>query len=187
MGKKEVKKLSYELNEDMLGLLNKEFDVKEVVARFESAVAEKDLNEASQDVFGEYGQRLAHRALQLGDEYSDRTYEVMLEMIDRTGSYKFPLLPQRFLEIAYLSIQDLFAFPVRINSSSILCYEICDCKVFEELKSQCPGKALDEVPCKAACINLIKTIVGHFDLDVNIDAINEPLENKRCVFTIRKS
>ena len=57
MGKKEVKKLSFELNEDMLGILNKEFDVKEVVARFKSAVAEKDLDEASQDVFGKYGHR----------------------------------------------------------------------------------------------------------------------------------
>jgi len=185
MGKKEVKKLSFELNEDMLGILHKEFDVKEVVDRFERAIVEKDLDEARQHVFGEYGHSLAHKALQLGDEYSDRTYEVMLEMIDRTGSYKFPLLPQRFLEIAYLSIQDFFAFPVRINSSSILCYEINDCKVFEELKSRCPREALDVVPCKAACINLIKTIVGHFDLDVNIDAINEPLENKQCVFTIR--
>jgi hypothetical protein len=186
MGKKEVKKLSFELNEDMLGILKKEFDVKEVVDHFERSIAEKDPDEANQDVFDKYGQSLAHRALQLGDEYSDRTYEVMLEMIDRTGSYKFPLLPQRFLEIAYLSIQDLFAFPVHINSNDILCYEIVDCKVFEELKSKCPGKTLDEVPCKAACINLIKTIVGHFDLDVNIDAINEPLENKRCVFTIHK-
>lgn len=187
MSTAEVKKLSFELNEEMLAMIAQEFDIKKAVDSFALAVKEKGYAMALEDVFTAYGRLLGQRALQLGNEYSDRTYELILEMVDNTGSYKFPLLPQRFLEIAYLSVMDLFAFPVRINSHTCICFEINDCKINKAIQDGCSKEICSEVPCKAICFNLIKTICSYFDFDVNIDATISPSEKNSCLFYVNKS
>ena len=95
------KMLSFELNEDMLALIAQEYNARDIAEKFAREVTQKETAVAVEDVFGKYGTELAQRSLQLGSEYSDRTYEILLETIDHTGgAYKIPLLPQRFLEIA---------------------------------------------------------------------------------------
>ena len=183
----ETKKLSFELNEEMLSIIAKEFGAEDVADRFAKEVAEKGAAEAGESVFGAYGRQLAQRSLQLGNEYSDRTYEVMLEMIDHTGgAYKFPLLPQRFLEIAYLSTQELYAFPVRINSQHEFVFEISDCKIFKALEGKCAKEDLADVPCKAGCVNLIRSVFNGCDLDVAIDAKTDPIGSSKCIFSVTK-
>lgn len=183
----ETKKLSFELNEEMLALIAKEFNAEDVADKFSKEAAEKGAAEAGKSVFGAYGRQLAQRSLQLGNEYSDRTYEVMLEMIDHTGgAYKFPLLPQRFLEIAYLSTQELYAFPVRINSNQKFLFEISDCKIFKALESKCKKEDLQDIPCKAGCVNLIRSVFNGCDLDINLDANTDPIGSNKCIFTATK-
>ena len=187
MSTKKPKMLSFELNEEMLALIAKEFNARDIAEKFVREIKEKETAMACEDVFGRYGTELAQRSLQLGSEYSDRTYEILLETIDQAGgAYKFPLLPQRFLEIACLSVQELYALPVRANSNHLLRYQINDCKIFRELESTCSGDILKEIPCKAACINLIKGIFEHFDFDVTIEAQTDQIEEKVCVFSILK-
>jgi hypothetical protein len=184
MSKAEKKKLSFELNEEMLAMIAREYDAGDLAARFAGAVAEKGVAGATKDVLEVYGRQLAERSLQLGDEYSDRTYEVMRAMIDQTGTYDFPLLPQRFLEIAYLSTQGIFAFPVRINSHELLRFEIIDCKIFQALQEKCSKGDIKDVPCRAACESLIKTVCSHFDCEVNIEADTDPLGKNSCIFDV---
>ncbi|MFC1821746.1 hypothetical protein ACFL9T_03500 [Thermodesulfobacteriota bacterium] len=184
MSTSEVKKLSFELNEEMLGIIAQEFDPKDLAAKFAAAVAEKGLESATKEVLEVFGNQLGHRSLQLGDEYSDRTYEMILETVDQTTTYKFPLLPQRFLEIAYLSTQGLYAFPVRINSHKLMRFEISDCKIFEGLKNQCSEEDIKGVPCRAACESLIKTVCSHYDCDVNVEADTDPVGENKCVFAV---
>ncbi len=183
----ETKKMSFELNEEMLSLIAKEFNAEDVADRFAKEAAEKGAAEAGESVFGAYGRQLAQRSLQLGNEYSDRTYEVMLEMIDHTGgAYKFPLLPQRFLEIAYLSTQELYTFPIRYNSNQELRFEINDCKIFKALEGKCSKEDLKDVPCRAGCMNLIKSIFNGCDLDVAIDPKTDPIGSSKCIFSVTK-
>ena len=184
MSTSEVKKLSFELNEEMMGIIAREFTAKDLAEKFAKAVSEKGLESATKEVLEVFGNQLGHRSLQLGDEYSDRTYEMILETADQTGTYKFPLLPQRFLEIAYLSIQELYAFPVRINTHNLLRYEIGDCKIFQELKKQCAEEDIKGIPCKAACESLIKTVCSHYDCDVRVEADTDPVGKNICVFDV---
>ena len=184
MSTSEVKKLSFELNEEMLGIIAEEFNAQDLAAKFAEAVAEKGLESAMKEVLEVFGNQLGHRSLQLGDEYSDRTYEVILETVDQTATYKFPLLPQRFLEIAYLSTQELYAFPVRINTHDLFRFEIDDCRIFQELKQKCTEETIKDVPCKAACLRLIKTVCSHYDCDVSVEAATDPLGGNKCVFDI---
>lgn len=181
------KMLSFELNEDMLALIAQEYNARDIAEKFAREVTQKETAVAVEDVFGKYGTELAQRSLQLGSEYSDRTYEILLETIDHTGgAYKFPLLPQRFLEIAYLPVQELYALAVRANSNQLLRYQINDCKIFKELETRCSSEVLKEIPCKKACLNLIKGIFNYFDFDVTVEAQTDQIEKKVCVFSVLK-
>lgn len=180
----EVKKYSFELNEEMMGIIAQEFNAKDLAKKVAKVMSEEGIDSAISEVLTVYGTQLAHRTLQLGDEYSDRTYEVIMEMADQTGTYRFPLLPQRFLEIAYLSIQELYAFPVRINTHNLLRYEISDCKIFQQLQKQCVEEDIKGIPCKAACESLIKTICSHYDCHVSVESDTDPMGKNICVFNV---
>lgn len=187
MSATETKKLSFELHEDMFTMISEEFDPEKVAEQYAKEVKGNSPDTAAQTVFGAYGKNLAKRSLQLGNEYSDRTYEVMLEMVDHTGgAYKFPLLPQRFLEIVYLSVLDRFAFPVRVNSSQEFIFEIDDCPIFEALKTKCEKKDIENIPCRQGCINLIRDVFQFFDLDIMLEAQTSPGQSNLCVFRVTK-
>ena len=107
----EVKPLSFELSEEMLGILRQEFDVEKLIDNFAKAIngkKGKEIADIGKKIFSDYGRDLIKRAYQLGDEYPDQTYEVILKAIEDTnGYYKFSLLPQRSIEIAYLGAFDM--------------------------------------------------------------------------------
>lgn len=183
----ETKKLSFELSEEMLQMIAEEFNPEKTVQRYAEAVKNMDREVAAKEIFGEYGTKLGKRSIQLGNEYSDRTYEVMLAMVDHTGgAYKFPLVPQRFLEIAYLSILNRFTFPVIINSSQEFVFKINGCPIFASLKGVCENEHLEGIPCRLGCINLIKTAFSYFDLDVVIEASTDPISANECKFRVTK-
>ena len=84
---------SFELDPDMLNLLHKESDPGEVVARFAQAVGGKkgaESDSAAEKLFGEYGRSWMKKTLQRGEEYPDRTYQVLREVADQTGELLFP-------------------------------------------------------------------------------------------------
>ncbi|MBW2324085.1 MAG: hypothetical protein JRF41_11325 [Deltaproteobacteria bacterium] len=86
----EAKNYSYELNPDMLKLLREEFDVDKVTSKFAEAIKGKSAGEIEAEgkaIFEEYGRNWIRQSLKLGEEYPDRTYEVLLEAIDKTGGY----------------------------------------------------------------------------------------------------
>ena len=103
---------SFDLNEDMIQLLRDEFNPETVATKLADAISGKDKSEVekiAKGIFEEYGQNWMRKTIQLGEEYSDRTIEVVLESIDRSGEQflLFPHVLQRFVEIAYLSTRSL--------------------------------------------------------------------------------
>ncbi len=60
----ETKKMSFELNEEMLSLIAKECNAEDVADRFAKEASEKGIAEAGESVFGAYGRQLAQRSLQ---------------------------------------------------------------------------------------------------------------------------
>jgi len=162
---------SFELNPELLDLLNKEFDVKKIVARFAEAIKGKsseEIEKIGKDVFTDYGTEWIRRTLQLGEEYPDRTYEVLKASIDKTGGYyKFALLPQRFIEIAYLATQEFPSLPIVENNARALVYKLVDCALYRNLKEVCGEGVAGLLPCKNSCLTALKVL--HQDLE--IDAI----------------
>ena len=165
----EVKTYSYELNPEMLKLIGEEFDAEKIATKFADAIkgkSKEEIEAIGKEIFETYGRDWMKRTHQLGDEYSDRTYEVLLETIDKTGGYyKFALLPQRFIEIAYLSTQEISILPIVENNKDRLIYRMVDCKIFNNIKAKCGDEAANLLTCKNACITACETI--HHDLEVD--------------------
>jgi len=160
---------SFELSTELMDIIGKEFDVEKQVARFAEAVKGKSPEETEKigkQMFTEYGREWMRRTLQLGEEYTDRTYEVMKQAIDKAGGYyKFALVPQRFLEIAYLSTQDFATLPVLENNAYRLMYRLPDCKLYKSMKQQCADAVVQMLPCKNACLTALEVV--HKDLDID--------------------
>ncbi|MEE8399768.1 MAG: hypothetical protein V3S89_12235 [Desulfobacterales bacterium] len=187
----EQNQYSYELNPEMLKQLGEEFDVEKTTAAFAEQVKGKSADEIASEgraFFEAYGTNWIRKALKLGEEYPDRTYEVLKMAIDKgDGYFKFALLPQRFIEIAYLSTQDIPVLPIIENNPERLIYRMVECNMFKGLKDKCGEDVAKQLPCQHACIAACKTIHKDLDIDANIDMeASIPVEGY-CQFAARRA
>ena len=183
------KTYSFDLNEDMMNLLRQELDPQPVVARFAEAIAGKkaeEIDKVAQDVLTGYGERWMKKVLQVGEEYPDRTYEVLKEVIDETGESFFPHVPQRFLEIAYLSIQPLRQLPILENYGQILWYRVPNCSLFQLIKEKCGAEVAGLMSCRYGCLQALATLQQDLDLDVITEMKAATAKDGHCEFSMRK-
>lgn len=187
----EVKNYSYELDPEMLKRLGEQFDVDKITTTFAESVAGKSQSEIEtigKDIFETYGRNWMQTVHKLGEEYPDRTYEVLMEAVDKTGGYlKFALLPQRFIEIAYLSTQELSILPIVENNHNRLVYRMVDCKTFKNIKEKCGGDTANLMTCKHACLTACKTIHEALDIDALIQMTASMPQDNYCEFTVKKA
>ncbi len=176
-----LKKYRYDLNYEMVKTIGEEFGPQKWVKRL------VDSNESPGDFFARYGEELMARCLELGDKNTDRSYEVLKEAIRKMGSMKFPLLPQRFVEIAYLSTQPFKRLRIYANTPKIFSYGLGECSIYQELKGKFSDDVLRTLPCKNVCISLLKKVFSSFDLDVIITMDSTLAEGSECRFTVKKS
>ena len=104
------KPYSFDLNEDMIKIIRSEFGAEGIATKLAEATkgkAKGEIEKIGKQVFEEYGQNWMRKVMQLGEEYPDRTMEVVKESIDHDGNQflVFPHIPQRYIEIAYLATQ----------------------------------------------------------------------------------
>ena len=137
----EAKPYSFELNEDWLSILAKEFNIEKAAADYAQAIANRNKSEIEalgKDFFEKYGANLMKRSLQLGEEYMDHTYEVLRAACDKTEGYlTWPLVPQRFIEAAVLSTQGMLIVPIIMNNHDCLQFRVEDCRMYAALKEKC--------------------------------------------------
>jgi hypothetical protein len=180
---------SFELNPEMIGLLRQEFSPPGVVGKFAKEIAGKDAKQVdaiAKKVFGGYGESWMRRVLQLGEEYPDRTYEVLKEASDRTGEMKFPLILQRFIEIAYLSTQQFRILPIEENWSERLVYKVKDCYTYKTEVEQCGKQVAETLPCRYACLAACKTALSGLDLDASIEMEATLVKDGYCQFAMNR-
>lgn len=183
----EAKPLSFELSEDWLTIMAKEFDIEKAASDFAKAIAAKNSSEIEsigKQFFEKYGTNLMKRSLQLGEEYMDRTYEVIKAANDKTGGYlAWPLVPQRFIEAAVLGTQDALTMPIVQNNHDCFEFRIEECKMYAALKNKCNQGVADSIPCKHGCLAMIRTAFGDQDLMANTSMTATTPEKGYCEFT----
>jgi hypothetical protein len=186
-----AKNYSFELHPAMLKQIGQAFDVEQAVARFAGQIKGKSPDEIEKEgraFFTAYGRDWINLAHKLGDEYPDRTYEVLLEIIDKSkGYYKFSLLPQRFLEIAYLATMDMSVLPIVENNAQRLIYRIVDCKTYKNLKEKCGDAVAEALPCRHACLTACETIHQALEVDAAIHQETAMPKEGYCEFWAQRA
>jgi hypothetical protein len=125
--------------------------------------------------------------MELGEKHTDATYETTKKYIEKTGCMYFPLVPQRFVEIAYLSTQDIFTLPIVQNNGENLTYKLAMCSTFKAVKEHCGEETANALPCKHACLSALETLFK--DLDIPITLVMEATmpEDDYCQFSATKA
>jgi hypothetical protein len=186
------KRLSFELDEEMMAMISEEFSSEGIAERFGQAVAGKEpeeIAEIGRKVFQDYGKNLMRRSLQLGEEYPDRTYELLREAADQTGSLTFPLVPQRFIEIAFLAVQNLVELPVLENNAKRFIFRVEHCRVYERVAGICGDKVAEQLFCRYGCLEACRTAFNGFGIDIDDLTFEMNATTSRegyCEFVVRK-
>ena len=188
----EQNQYSYELNPEMLKQLNDEFDVVKMAEAFAGKIKGKSADEVAsegQAFFESYGTNWMKKTYQLGESYPDRTYEVLKMAIDQADGryFKFALLPQRFIEIAYLSTQDIPVLPIIENNPERLIYRLVECKAFDSMKAKCGEEIANQLHCRHACLAACSTIHKDLDIDANIEMEASIPKDGYCQFAARRA
>ena len=185
------KAYSFELNEDMLSLIEKEFSPQEAAAILATAVKARSASEIAdigKQLFIEYGNRWGRRVLDLGSSYMDRTYEILTEAIDETGSPAFPLIPQRFIEIAYLSTQKISTLPIVESNFSRLIFRIENCRTYQAILDQCGEGLAGLLTCRHGCLTLCEAIMAGLTIDgVGVEMSARMPDDGRCQFILKNT
>jgi hypothetical protein len=187
----DLKKMSFELNEEMMALIEKEFAPENIAKQFAEKIAKKSQKEAEkigQEAFTRYGIDLMKRSRQLGEEYPDRTYEVLKVETENTGGWlAFPLIPQRFIEIAFLSTQHQMVLPVIENNFQRLIFQVEDCKTYAAIQKEAGAEAAKQLLCRHGCLKACETIFkdcGFEDVVVGMNAATN--KDGYCEFMVRR-
>ncbi len=182
---------SFELNEDMIKLIREEFNAEGIASKFAEAISAKAMREVEKigkEIFEDYGQNWMKRTMQLGEEYPDRTIEVVKEAVDSSGNQflLWPHVPQRFVEIAYLSTQQFLKLPVILNNQWELAYQVPQCLLFNTIKEKCGDEVANLMTCKNGCLKALETLSKDLELDVVIDMAASTAKDSYCEFSMKK-
>lgn len=185
------KPYSFDLNQDMVDLIRSEFSADIVSSKLAEAIKGKQAGEIENigsALFEELGESLMRKTIQLGQEYSDRTIEVVMESVDRQGNQfmLFPHLPQRYVEIAYLGTQEFLKVPITLNNLEVLEYRIPQCALFGKIKEKCGDEAANLMTCKNYCLNALETIRKDLEMDLVINMAKSTAKDGYCEFSMRK-
>jgi len=185
------KAYSFDLNEDMIKMLREEFNADIVSSKLFDAIDGKkkaEVAEIAGALFKELGQAWMQKTIQLGEEYSDRTIEIIFESVDRKGNQFmiFPHVPQRFIEIAYLGTQDFMKVPITLNNLETLEYRIPQCALFRAIKEKCGDEVANQMTCRDYCLSALETVRKHVDMEAIINQAKTTAADGYCEFSMRK-
>jgi len=174
----------FDLDQEMIKALSEEFDPLHFVRTLGSS-GQKDFEEIMTS-FENYGRNLARRSIKKGEERTDRTYEVMKKAIEKIGEMNFPLIPQRYVEIAYLSIQPFKRLWVLMNSPRVFSYRLNECSIYQALRKEQGEELANRMVCKSACLAMIDEIFSHFGFDIKSSLEESMADAGNCQFRIEK-
>ena len=179
-----MEKYNFGLDEEMVKELSEEFAPRNFVKTLK--LSKPHSIEDARASLEEYGRELARRSIEKGEKKIDRVYRVMKKAMEKTGEMKFPFIPQRYLEIAYLSIQPFRRLRIVANSSRILSYRLNECSLYKAIEEQYGKEAANKMVCKSACFALIEEILSHFDFDIKPSLEASMADDGKCQFRIER-
>ena len=179
-----MEKYDLDLDEAMMKELSEEFAPLNFVKTLK--LSEPHSIEDARASLEEYGRELARGSIEKGEKRIDRAYQVMKKAIEKTGEMKFPFIPQRYLEIAYLSIQPFKRLRIVANSPKIFSFRLNECSLYKAIEEEYGKEAANKMVCKSACFALIEEILSHFDFDIKPSLEASMADDGKCQFKIER-
>jgi hypothetical protein len=188
---KAPKPYSFDLNEDMIQVLRKEFNAEAVTKQMEAAIAGKtgeEAQSAAEAFLKDAGAKWMTKTIQMANEYSDRTIEMVMETVDRQGKQFmiFPLLLQRYIEIGYLGTQETLKISIILNNKDELAYRIPKCTMYKQIAAKSGEEFAKQMTCKAYCQSALSVVQTQCDVDVKISQPRVTAKDGFCEFDLRK-
>ena len=186
----EKKKFSFELHEEMMKAVAQEFapeDISKKLAEAARGKSDEEIPGIGERIFTDFGVKWGTRTVALGETYMDRTYEIMRESIEQTGSPSFPLIPQRFIEIAYLSTQQISTLPVIENNYRRLIFRIEKCRTYQSISEGCGEEVAQALTCRHGCLGLCLSIMENLEIqDIKAEMSARTPDDGFCEFVLRR-
>lgn len=182
---------SFDLNQDVVDMIRGEYAADIVAGKLAAAIkgkAKAEAATAASALFEELGKALMQRTIQLCEEYSDRTIEVVKEAVDRNGVQFmiFPHLPQRYVEVATLGTQKLLKVAITLNNVNALSYRIPQCDLYSEITERCGADVAKQMLCKSYCCTALETVRQAIDVDVVNEMVASTDKAGYCEFLMRR-
>lgn len=181
---------TFDLAEEMVEAIGEEFAPSAAVEELAGRVAGQPHAAAlatAEAYFEDYGTRWMGRTLELGEQYRDRTYEVLLQAVEATGGeLAFPHVPERFIEIAYLSTQPLYSLPIAENTRHRFTFRMVFCDTFTALEDQCGPEMTAALPCRKACLAAVGRAFRDKGFDVEVVQDSSLATGEFCQFTAER-
>ncbi|MFX1450839.1 MAG: hypothetical protein ACFFCM_08355 [Promethearchaeota archaeon] len=177
-----VTKYNYKLSEDLFVAIESEFDGE--------AIAKKYVQTKDNSIFNDFGKNWMKKTLELGnqEQYMDHTYEMIKKVGEKTGQGLFPNGPQRFIEIAYLSVHLMSNVDIFTSNLQELSFKVLkdQCKIYKNLESELPSDELKDLPCKGACMEALKILFEDFKISVDLSMPHKMSIDSECFFIAKK-
>jgi hypothetical protein len=188
---KAPKPYSFDLNEDMVKMLRSEFNAEKVSGELMAAIKGKSKQEApkaAEAFFKTMGVKWMNRTIQMADEYSDRTIEMILEAVDRQGKQFliFPHVLQRYVEVANLSTQEFLKVPVVLNNKDELAYRIPKCALYAKITEKAGGEFAGLMTCKNYCLTALEIAQKKIAIETLLTMPSETAKDTFCEFDMKK-
>lgn len=181
--------ISFDIDQRILDTISQEFDVNKLIDNFAKNIENKkeEIEAVAKKMFGEYGRNLMVRVIELGEKYSDRTYEVIKEVAEKTGVGSFPHVCQRFLEIFNMGTQRK-ALTVVISNTSQLTHRVGPCVFLNVIKEKCGEDVAKLLACKHIDLSALEAMYNNLNLSVDVRMEASILNEGYCQFTaLRKT
>lgn len=182
--------LYFDIDQRILDTTSQEFDVNKLVENFAKSIENKkreEIEDIAKKVFGEHGRNLMTRAIELGEKYSDRTYEVIKEVAEKTGVGPFPHVSQRFLEIFNMGTQHS-VLKVVVSTTSQLTHRVGPCVFLNAIRKKCGEDVAKLLTCKHIDLSALETLYNNLNLSVDVRMEASIPSEGYCQFTaLRKA
>ena len=177
--------ISFDIDQHILDAITQEFDINKLIDNCAENIAnkkKKEIEDVAKKMFREYGRKLMAKTIKLGEKHSDRTYEVIKEVAEKTEVGSFPHICQRFLEIFNMGIQRK-ALTVVVSNTSQLTHRVGPCVFFDAVKEKCGERVAKLLTCKHIDLSALNILYGNLNLSVNIHMEASIPSEGYCQFT----
>jgi len=176
---------SFDIDQRILDTILQEFDVNKLIDSFAKNMENKEkeeIEDIAKEMFGEYGRNLMVNAMELGKKYSDKTYEVIKMVAEKTGVGSFPHECQRFLEIFNMGTQGK-ALEIVVSNTSQLTHSVGPCVFLNLIKEKCGEDVAKLLTCKHIDLSAFEALYKNLNLSVNIHMETSIPNEGHCQFT----